>query len=617
MELNRRQRRAQARTASTQQRTTPALSGILETGLRHHQAGHLAAARASYVHALKLQPRQADALHLLGLVAHQLGQHAVALETIGRAIEIEPNVALYRSSLGNALKALDHMDEAARAYADAIRLEPGFAEAQYNLGTVLTASGRTDDALAAYTAAISLKPDFAEAHAALGTGLLELGRLDEALAAYQRAIGCKPDYAEALANLGKTLQGLGRLDEALAAYAAAIRVGPDSAEAHSNRGNTLRALGRLDDAAAAHSTAIRLRPDFPEAHYNLGNTLTALGRRDEAIGAYNQAIHIRPDFVEAHVNLGMELLLSGDFARGWEEYEWRLLGASRHRASRPFSQPRWLGEPLNGRRILLHAEQGLGDTIQFCRYAPLVAAARGGRVILEAPRPLLRLLSGLRGVTQLVAAGDPIPAFDVQCSLMSLPLAFRTRLDTIPAQIPYLTTSPDKAAYWRDRLGPRARRRIGLVWSGGFRADQPELHAVNERRNIPLRVIAQLNQPDIDFVSLQKGEPAESELVALKDEVWPGGSLINAAPDLDDFDDTAGLIAALDLVISVDTSTAHLAAAMGKPVWLLNRFDSCWRWLEHREDSPWYPTLRLFRQTTPGDWQGVIERVAAELQAMS
>jgi hypothetical protein len=293
-----------------------------------------------------------------------------------------------------------------------------------------------------------------------------------------------------------------------------------------------------------------------------------------------------------------------------------LLGASPHLKPRAFSRPRWLGEPLNGRRILLHAEQGLGDTIQFCRYAPLVAA-RGGRVILEVPRKLLRLLSGLRGVTQLVAAGDPLPAFDVQCSLMSLPLAFRTRLDTIPAQVPYLAARPETVAYWRHRLGPWTRRRVGLVWSGGFRPDQPESHAVNERRNIPLRLIAQLNQPAIDFVSLQKGEPAESELIALKDAVWPGGNLTNAAPELDDFEDTAGLIETLDLVISVDTSTAHLAAAMGKPVWLLNRFDSCWRWLEQREDSPWYPTLRLFRQTTRGDWQAVTQRVSAALQAMT
>jgi tetratricopeptide (TPR) repeat protein len=615
METNRRQRRAQAKTASTRQRASSALTGILEVGLRHHQTGQLAAARASYIQALKLEPRKADALHLLGLVAHQLGRHEVAVETIARAIEIEPRVALYRSTLGNALKALGRLDEAERAYTDAICLEPGFAEAHYNLGTVLVASGRVDDALAATKTAISLLPDFAEAHAALGTALLELGRLDEALTAYQSAIRCKPDDAEARANLGKTLQGLGRLDEALAAYGAAIRLGPHLAEAHSNRGNTLKALGRLDDAAAAHRMAIRLKPDFAEAHYNLGNTLTALGRPDEAIDAYDRAIHVRPDFAEAHVNLGMELLLSGDFARGWEEYDWRLLGASRHLQPRTFSRPRWLGEPLSGRRILLHAEQGLGDTIQFCRYAPLVAAC-GGRVLLEVPRPLLRLLSGLPGVTQLLAAGDRLPAFDVQCSLMSLPLAFRTDLDTIPAQVPYLRARPDKVSYWRDRLGPQTRRRVGLVWSGGFRPDQPELHAVNARRNIPLRVIARLNHPDIDFVSLQKGEPAESELIALKDEVWPGGNLTNAASDLADFEDTAGLIEILDLVISVDTSTAHLAAAMGKPVWLLNRFDSCWRWLAQREDSPWYPTLRLFRQTARGDWHGVIQRVAAELQAM-
>jgi tetratricopeptide (TPR) repeat protein len=617
MSLNRSQRRAHGKTLSVlQPSSSSSMSGLLEAGLRHQRAGQLAQAKAVYIQVLKVNPSQADALHLLGLIAHQVGQDRIALETIGRAIEIEPGIALFRSSLGNTLKSLGRLAEALDAYATAIRCKPDFAEAHYNLGTVLAALGRHDDAAAAYRSAIDLNPDFADAHYNLGIILLQRGEPDAAAAACRHAIRCAPKHAEAYGNLGKALQELDRPDEALAAYDAAISIKPHYAEAHSNRGNILKACGRLDEAAAAHNTAIRFKPDFAEAHYNLGNTLKAQARSGEAIHAYHHAIRLRPDFAEAHVNLGMERLLSGDFPRGWEDYEWRLRGTGHPLQPRAFSKPQWRGEALGGRTILLHAEQGLGDTIQFCRYVPLVAA-RGGCVVLELPRPLLRLLSGLPGVARLIAAGSPLPAFDVQCSLMSLPLAFRTDIDTIPADVPYLSAKPDRIAFWRNWLGDKTRLRVGLVWSGGLRPDQPELQAVNERRNIPLQVIGQLNRGDIDFVSLQKGEPAESELIAMRDVIWPDGNLTDAAPEIGDFDDTAGLIEMLDLLISVDTSTAHLAAAMGKPVWLLNRFDSCWRWLEHREDSPWYPTLRLFRQTTPGDWQGVMRRVEAALAEMA
>jgi tetratricopeptide (TPR) repeat protein len=613
MSLNRGQRRAHGKTLSVRQpSSSSSMSGILEAGLRHQRAGQLAQAKAVYIQVLKVNPTQADALHLLGLLAHQVGQHRIAVETISRAVEIEPDIALYRSSLGNALKALGRLDEALETYTIAIRLKPDFAEGHYNLGTALLALGRIEDAAAAYGSAIDLNPDFAEAHYNLGIILLQLGRMEPASSAFRRAIRGAPEHAGAYANLGKTLQELGRWEEALAAYDAAVRIRPYFAEAHTNRGNILKALGRLDEAATAHNTAIRLKPDFAEAHFNLGNTLKAQGRVGEAIHAYGNAVRWRPDFAEAHVNLGIERLLSGDFARGWADYEWRLRGARHPLQPRLFSQRQWRGEALSGRTILLHAEQGLGDTIQFCRYAPLVAA-RGGCVILEVPRPLLALLSSLAGVTRLIAAGDPLPDFDVHCSLMSLPLAFGTDFGAIPAQTPYLSAKSDKISLWRARLGAKTKRRVGLVWSGGLRPDQPELHAVNARRNIPFQLIGRLNHLDIDFVSLQKGEPAESEWLGLRELIWPRGNLVDAAPDIDDFDDTAGLIEALDLLISVDTSTAHLAAAMGKPVWLLNRFDSCWRWLENRDDSPWYPSLRLFRQTAPGDWPGVMQRVEAAL----
>ena len=264
--------------------------------------------------------------------------------------------------------------------------------------------------------------------------------------------------------------------------------------------------------------------------------------------------------------------------------------------------------------MLLHAEQGLGDTLQFCRYVKWVAE-RGARVILEVQEPLTALLSGLEGAAQVVARGDALPAFDYYCALMSLPLAFKTTLGSIPAEVPYVRTSPEKQRFWQDTLGEKSKRRVGLVWSG-FRANQPELWALNNRRNIPLAKFASLKHPDIEFYSLQKGQPAQSELADLLAQGWRGPHLIDWTHLLEDFSDTAALIEQMDLVISVDTSTAHLAGALGKPVWILNRFDSCWRWLRERADSPWYPSARLYRQERYGDWDGVLQKVARDLAAL-
>jgi hypothetical protein len=274
----------------------------------------------------------------------------------------------------------------------------------------------------------------------------------------------------------------------------------------------------------------------------------------------------------------------------------------------------WLGEQsLVGKTILLHAEQGLGDTLQFCRYAPLVAQL-GATVILEVQRPLFKLLQNLEGVSQLVAMGDPLPAFDYQCPLLSLPLAFNTGIESIPNQVTYITALPIQEEYWKTKLQAHQKLKVGLVWSGGFRPNHPELWSLNARRNIPLAQIAKINIPGVNFYSLQKGEPAESELLQSGNQYWDSSNFYNFVGELHDFSDTAALIANLDLIISVDTSTAHLAAAMGKPVWLLNRFDAEWRWLLDRKDSPWYPTMTLYQQERMGDWGSVIERVRRDLQ---
>ncbi len=372
-----------------------------------------------------------------------------------------------------------------------------------------------------------------------------------------------------------------------------------------------RSTGRSGSAGrtgsiAAHRRAIALKADFPEAYTNLGNALKGQGNIAAAIAACRQAIALNPDLPDAHHNLSLTLLLNGEFAEGWREYEWRW--QTKQLRPRGFAQPLWSGEAVDGRVLLLHAEQGYGDMIQFCRYVPLVAAR--GRVVLEAPRALVRLFSGLAGVERIVVQGDPLPAFDLHCPLLSLPRAFATTLETIPGGVPYLGTDPAQVSAWRDRLAGLARLRVGLVWAGEPRATDRIRGAVDRRRSISLGHFARLaGVGGIAFVSLQKGEAA-----AQTRSPPPGLRLHDWTGELEDFADTAALIAALDLVISVDTAVVHLAGALGKPVWLLNRFDTDWRWLLDREDSPWYPTLRLFRQHRPGDWAGVLERVAAALR---
>ena len=421
------------------------------------------------------------------------------------------------------------------------------------------------------------------------------------MAAYNHAIRLKPVFAEAHSNLGNVLKDLGRLDDAIAAYNNAIQLKPDFAEAHSNLGNALQDLGRLDEAVAAYNQAIRFKPDFAEAHSNLGNALKNLGRLDDAIAAHNSAIFHQPDYAQGHFNLGIGLLLSGDISNGWTEYEWRWRREEKAAALRGFSKPQWQGEAVNGRTVLLHAEQGLGDTIQFCRYAALVAA-RGGRVILQTPRPLLSALSGVKGVDRLIAAGAPLPAFDVHCPLMSLPHIFGTRLATIPAPLAYIPVEEAKRRNWRQFFSPATGRKIGLVWAGN-----PQ-HGNDRNRSLPFAAFAPLwNIPGVRWYSLQVGE-RRADLDAA-----PPGVIEDLSPYLDDFAETAAAISQLDLVLTVDTSVAHLAGAIGRPTWVMLPFAPDWRWLMGRQDSPWYPSVRLFRQDRRGAWESVIHSIEAAL----
>jgi tetratricopeptide (TPR) repeat protein len=544
-------------------------------------AGDLAAARARYQELLLKEPRHLEALHTLGIIEGRQGNWQRSAEYLSRAIEAGPGNASAFGDLGVALKALQQWDAALRSL----------------------------------DRAVALKSDYPEAHSNRGNVLRELGRLDAAVASYDHAIAVRPDYAEAHYNRGVAHQDLNKFDAALASYDRAIELRPNFAAAHVNRGVVLEHLHRLDAALDSYDRAISIRGDDARAFSNRGNVQRALQRVADAIDSCDRAVAIEPDNATAHLNRGLARLLAGDFAQGWKDYEWRWKdGKSLFRRDyRAFAQPQWSGQQaLAGKTILIHAEQGLGDTIQFCRYVPMVREL-GAEVIFEVQPPLMRLLRGVEGQSQLLSRGVALPNFDYHCPLMSLPLAFGTTLGNIPGTLPYLAADPERRQLWRRRLGERTKPRVGLVWSGGFRPDQPEIWSVNARRNVPLARLSALRNSGLEFYSLQKGQPAESELPQWNERSPQGPPLIDCAGDLADFADTAALIEQLDLIISVDTSTAHLAGALGKPVWILNRFDCCWRWLLGRADSPWYPSARLYRQSTPGDWDGVVERVRQDL----
>jgi len=542
-------------------------------------------ALASYQRAIASKPDLADAHFHLGNVQSDLGRHADAVDSYGRALSIAPGAAEIHNNRGNSLRSLGRFAEAAESYAQAIAAVPRMAEPRFNTGLALYELGRFEAALASFDEAIAIRPGYAEAHFSRGNALKRLDRLQAALESYDRAIELEPRYAEA----------------------------------YSNRGNVQSELQRSVDALASYDAAIAIAPGHADAHCNRGNLLGDLMRFDEALRSFDRAIAANPEYAQAYFSRSLVRLLLGDWNNGWRDFEWRWRNehCASSRERRSFSRPPWLGaQPIHGKTVLLHSEQGLGDTLQFCRYAAQVAS-RGARVVLEAPRALTHLLGSLPGVAQVVTRGEPLPPFDYHCPLLSLPLAFGTTPDTIPASIPYLRSGAARSQYWKVKLGERSRPRVGLVWSGGFRPDQPELWAVNNRRNIPLRMIAGLKLPGLEFYSLQKGEPAESELAQLKAGGWDGPELIDHSGELHDFEDTAALIEQLDLVISVDTSTAHLAGALGKPVWILNRFDTCWRWFLDRTDSPWYPTARIYRQDRANDWEGVICRVRLDLERIA
>jgi len=475
--------------------------------------------------------------------------------------------------------------------------------------------GRLDlkeEALARAERAIRARPDHANALASRGKALLDLGRLEAAVEAYDRALAARPGDAAAHINRGFALHELKRCEEALASYDAATSADPGNADAHHNRSIVLYDLGRLEAALAGCDMAIQINPAHVEAYVTRGALLSLLLRFDESLASYDAAIIRDPCHAVAHANRGMVRLLTGDFPAGWADAEWRKRLPT-PLARRDGGEPEWTGaEDIAGKTVLLHWEQGFGDTLQFARYAAWVRA-RGARVIISVPKALLALMRSLDCGVEIIADDAAPAAFDLHAPLMSLPLIFGTDISTIPGPVPYLRPDPDAVERWRAKLGARRGPRVGLCWNGGARPDQPHLRHANDRRNMDFAHMAKVNLPGLEFVSLQKGEPAETELPSLLATHWPGGNFTNLAAALTDFAETAALIANLDLVISVDTAVAHLAGALGAPVWLLLPEVPDWRWMLERADSPWYPSMMLFRQPSRGDWPAVIARVRDEL----
>ncbi len=639
----------------------------LERGLRLQQAGRVAEAESLYGEVLERNPANADAWHLLGRIALDRGDLPSAAARVLQAVRHRPDIPGFYNTLGEVLAAQGRIRDATLCYQQALQLEPAFTAALVNLGNALQAEGRYGQAAVAYWKAIQAQPDCPEAFSNLGNalradgrheealdccleavrlrpgsaafavnlaaGLMQLRRFAEAEQQARRALALHPGLVEALSNLSMALKGQQRYEEAEAACRAALERAPQAAHLHSNLASVLLDQKRLGDAEAACRRSLELRPGHPEAANSLGAVLRAQGRFEDAAEQFAFALAAQPDRAETWTNLGtvrqaqnrhdealacfaealtrqpqhaksrfcrsMSLLTQGDFARGFAEYEWRWEAAGCR--PRVPSKAVWDGAALDGRTILLYAEQGLGDTIQFIRYAPEVAA-RGGRVIVEAQAAVAAIVAGVAGVAAVVTPESEPPSFDVEAALLSLPHILGRTPGAAPAETPYLKADRARIGHWRQALGSGRRLRVGLAWLGN------PLNESDRARSTDLTALQALGGvPGVEWHSLHVGAKARGQVEQA------GGWIRDWGEETADLRDLAGLMGCLDLIVSVDTMPAHLAGALGRPVWTMLPFAADWRWLLAREDSPWYPSMRLFRQTAPGDWDSVVGPLAEKI----
>ncbi len=612
----------------------------LALGWQYFQSGHLAEAEQAYRQVVALDPGHADAWCMLGIVCRNRGNLDEAARAYRQALRARPGFVEALNNLGNVLVSQNHLDEAVATFRQVLQLRPDYAEAYNNLGVALRNQGQHAEAEDCYRRALQLKPGYADAHNNLGDALAHLGKVEQAVGCYREALRLKPNYPQAHTNLGVALARLGKPDEAAAHHLQALALWPGYPEAHLNLGNVLAQKQHRDQAIASYREALRLKPGFTDAHYNLGialaeearldeavasyrealrlkpthaealgnlgHALRAQGKVDEAMGCYQQLLERRPDDPEAHMTRALTWLLLGDYEQGWPEYEWRWK-TKEFGGGPPFTQPRWDGEPLAGKTILLHAEQGLGDTLQFARYAAPVKQ-KGGTVVFRCQKPLVGLFEGLPGVDRLVPPGEA-PPFDVHAPLLSLPAILGTTLATVPADVPYVFAREDLVEDWRRELEQVPGFKVGIVWQGNpsYKADR--------YRSIPLKEFGALAAVDgVQLVSLQKGHGTEQ----LRQVDFP---VVDLGPRLDEstgpFLDTAAVIKDLDLVVSIESAIGHLAGALGARVWLALSACAHFVWLLGRDDSPWYPAARLFRQEKFGDWGPVFRRMAEALAGLA
>jgi tetratricopeptide (TPR) repeat protein len=595
--MNRRERRARE-SKSQAHALTPAAQ--CEAGHRHLRAGQALEAQLCCQRLLAADPNHAGALHLMGLIAFQNKQYDHALEWIARAIAQDPK-ADYLASLGATLSRQSRHEEALKAFDKAVQLKPDDAPLWKELGDALLELQRYDHALLSFQHVLKLDPRHQDAAYKSGVLLQDAGRFEEAVAHLDLCDELLPNHAPTLQARARALLALRKLEQALSDNLRAEAIQPDNADTLNNIGACLQSLGREEEALIWFDRALERLPDAIEILNNKASILGQLQRFEEALALYGDIRARRLNSATTDWNLSLLQMLLGDFEAGWagREARWSIPDPSPYPK---FVQPMWLGkEPIEGKTILIHVDEGLGDTIQFVRYVPMVAA-RGARVILAVERPIVSLLSGFPCVSQCVAFSEPLPAFDMHCPIGSLPLAFNTRLDTIPAESCYLPHPPQtRIQSWNMRLGRRGRLRVGLVWSGS------RTHRNDHNRSTSLRMLSRILDVDATFVSLQK-DIRENDRAELANS-----NIIDLAAELTDFADTAALVKCLDLVISVDTSVAHLAGAQGCPTWILLPWTPDYRWLLHRDDNPWYPTVRLFRQSETRDYASVLDQVRAEL----
>jgi tetratricopeptide (TPR) repeat protein len=579
----------------------------IQQGFELHQRGNYPEAQLIYEQILKLHPQHFDALWLIGTLYGQLQKYPTSVEFLTKALNINSEHATAQNNLGNAFNELGKLNEAIVCYEHALRIKPNYSQAYFNQGNVFIKLQRSEEAINSYKKSINYDPEFSDSYNSLGMALQGLKRFKEAIIYYDKAILLNPALAEAFNNRGVALQELDRSEDALMNFDCSINIKPDFVEAFNNRGLALYELKRIEEAILSYEKAISINPKFAKAYNNLGVALQASKRLDQAFAQYKKAIQLDPSYVEANWNLAVIDLLNGNFNEGWQKYEWRWKRDSAITAKRNFSKPLWLGETsLIGKSILLYAEQGLGDIIQFCRYIPMVSKL-GATIILEIQPPLIPLLKHLKGANHIIALGHKLPNFDYQCPILSLPLAFKTNEDTIPPTDLSITSDYEKVDHWRQKLGLQKCPRIGLAWSSlsSFKDD-------NLRSLTLFELLQALPKEGFEYICLQKEiKDVDKKTLASNPQIQFFGS------QLKDFSDTAALIECVDLVISTCTSVPHLSCSLGKKTWILLSHVADWRWLLNRDDSPWYPSAKLYRQDRIYHWESVLTKLKADLLAFT